>query len=151
MDRVYNFCKSEKRNIDESECATAPKRVKLDDTCRYPPLSLSDIPNEATNQRNMGALEKEFMKSKPSKSVLLELMEQMFCHRRHFVPREAQCVQEILDKYPALSRPDVVSVHAPIKSFQKSLLSSDTFLKFVMSLHFSDYSRDGANNSVSPQ
>ena len=106
MNRVYNVCKSEKRKIDESECATsAPKQVKLED--RYPPLSLSDIPNEATNQRNMGALEKELMKSKPSKSVLLELMEQTFCHRRHFVLHEAQCVQEILDKYPALSRPDV--------------------------------------------
>ena len=41
--------------------------------------------------------------------MVLELMELTYGKRRIFVTRKATCVHEIVDKYPALKMPDVVS------------------------------------------
>ena len=106
--RVYNVYKGEKRKLEDGAAVSEKKRAKITD--RYPPLALSDVSDEATNSRNREALNKELSKKNPIKSTILELMELTYGCRREYIVNEARSVHEILEKYPALSRPDVVSV-----------------------------------------
>lgn len=55
------------------------------------------------------ALQEEMQKSKPRDSVLLPLMRSTFYDRRIFIQNDAASVSDILDHYPALYRPAVVS------------------------------------------
>ena len=109
IDRVYNVYKGEKRKQREEDgdgSSPPRKRKKLLD--RYPPLNPSEISDESTQERHMKALDQELKKEKPWVSALLELMELTFSHRREFVLTAASSVEEILSKYPALRKPDVV-------------------------------------------
>ena len=54
------------------------------------------------------ALNEEMKKPKPRDTVLLPLMKHTFHDRRIFVQNDASSVTEILDIYPALTRPAVV-------------------------------------------
>ena len=48
-------------------------------------------------------------KAKPRDSLLLPLMKSTYHDRRIFIQNDAATVSEILDSYPALRRPAVVS------------------------------------------
>ena len=109
---MYNVYKKEtdgKRKVDDDESQPAAKKPKLSD--RYPSLTLSDVSDEETIARIQLALDKELSNPKPNKQSILELMEQSYSHRRFFVTKKAKCVREILTKYPAFKRPDVVSAY----------------------------------------
>ena len=111
------------------------KRAKITD--RYPPLALSDVSDEATNSRNKEALDKELSKKKPIKFTILELMELTYGCRRDYVVNEARSVHEILEKYPALSRPDIVSVTLAIVvgAIMKKYCIADRFIPHSVQLH----------------
>ena len=55
------------------------------------------------------ALKEEMDKSKPRDSLLLPLMRSTYHDPRLFIQNDATTVADILDQYPALRRPAVVS------------------------------------------
>ena len=55
------------------------------------------------------ALQEEMKKAKPRDVLLLQLMKNTFHDRRMFIQNEAAAVADILEQYPALARPTVVS------------------------------------------
>ena len=55
------------------------------------------------------AICEEMKKPKPRDSLLLPLMKKTFQDRRIFIRSDASAVSEILEHYPALGRPAVVS------------------------------------------
>lgn len=68
-----------------------------------------DIIDSETLDQHMKAIEAEVKKAKPRDSVLLPLMKLTFSHRRMYVQNDATSVHEILEKYPVLARPAIVS------------------------------------------
>ena len=109
IDRVYNVYKGEKRkHTDQEDASTSvPSRKRPKILERYPPLNITAI-DEGTSDRHMRALDLELQKKEPRMNVLLELMELTFNHRREFVLNEASSVDEIIAKYPALQKADIV-------------------------------------------
>ena len=57
-------------------------------------------------------MEDEFKKAKPRDSVL-PLMKSTFKERRMFVQDDAGSVEDILDVFPSLCRPALVSIMSP--------------------------------------
>ena len=84
-----------------------PKKRRIDD--RYPPIDTAAILDQDAHKRNVDALNKEMAKPKPVKTTVLHLMEETFGFRRQFALCDAKSVEEVLQLYPALSRPDAVS------------------------------------------
>ena len=109
IDRVYNVYKGEKRkHTDQEEASSSvPSRKRPKILERYPPLNASSI-DEGTVERHRKALDLELQKERPRMNVILELMELTFSHRREYVLNEASSVEEIVEKYPAFGKPDVV-------------------------------------------
>ena len=70
--------------------------------------SVSEDPRSV--EEHTKALVEEMKKSKPRDAVLLPLMKSTFQDRRIFIQNDAKAVIEILDVYPPLSRPAVVSL-----------------------------------------
>ena len=60
-------------------------------------------------EHNKG-LKEEMKKAKPRDNLLLPLMKKTFCSRRIYIQSEASTVAEILEQYPAMVRPAIVSV-----------------------------------------
>ena len=56
------------------------------------------------------ALHEEMLKGKPRDLVMLPLMKSTFQDRRIFVQNDAVAVADVLEQYPALARPAMVSV-----------------------------------------
>ena len=54
-------------------------------------------------------MEKELGNKKPRAEVLQQLMELTFVTRRKFVLEDASSAQQIIEKFPALKMPDIVS------------------------------------------
>ena len=63
-----------------------------------------------TLEQHRRAIANELGKAKPRDAVLLPLLKSTYGEHRIFVLNEATSVKSILDKYPALSYPAVVSV-----------------------------------------
>ena len=55
------------------------------------------------------AMHEEMKKPKPRDSLLLPLMKKTFHDRCIFIQNDASSVSEILEHYPALARPGIVS------------------------------------------
>lgn len=85
-------------------CANPKKSKRVD---RYPPTDMSISTDDATFERHLSALNKELEKPRPNKEVILELMKNTFSHCRESILDNA-LVADILKKYPALRKPDVV-------------------------------------------
>lgn len=79
--------------------------------CRYPIRILDTVSDDPRSvQEHMKAMVEEMKKSKPRDAILLPLMKSTFQDRRIFIQNEAKSVTEILEVYPALNRPAVVSL-----------------------------------------
>ena len=111
-ERVYNIQKGCKR---KDEAPPASKRPRIG-RGRYPPLNEDSLPDDTTYSRHIAALEKELESKKPMVEALQQLMELTFVTRRKFVMEDASSAQQIIEKFPALKMPDIVStcVHARV-------------------------------------
>ena len=69
--------------------------------------AISDDPRSTAEHTK--AMIEEMKKSKPRDSVVLPLMKSTFPDRRLFVQNDAGNVTEILESYPAFSRPAVIN------------------------------------------
>ena len=107
--------KKAKEALPESVHENEPKRRKkgTDLRRRYPVSSNDtlDMTEDAdTLEQHRKAIANELAKAKPRDAVLLPLLKSTYGERRIFVLNEATSVKSILDKYPALCHPAVVSV-----------------------------------------
>lgn len=108
IDRVYNVEKGHRKRTNDEPCRPSKKRKKGSD--RYPPLSHYNLSDEATQSRNYAAMTKELEKPRPRKDVLMEMMKLTFPHRRQqILSDDCESAQEVIDNFPALSYPDIVS------------------------------------------
>lgn len=116
-ERVRNVikrdCKKLSRPTSEMEGTPVRKKLKGTDILRRYPTSndicSSDLDNPESMEKHMRAISSELAKAKPRDTVLLPLMKSTFAPRRLFVLNDADSVNAILQEYPALSRPAVVS------------------------------------------
>ena len=76
---------------------------------RYPARVLDTIDDTRSLEQHKKAMDEENKKAKPRDSVLVPLMKSTFSERRMYVQSESASVVDILEMYPALSRPAVVS------------------------------------------
>ena len=89
--------------------------------------------NEGTSTEDSTSIEEhlkgvasEMAKEKPRDSVLIPLMRTLFSSRRSYIEHDAEDVNHILEVYPALRRPSVVSEYYTI-SYDGCLLTRVTF------------------------
>lgn len=116
LERIRNVrkrdCKKLSRPIPEGEDPPIKKKRKGSEILRrYPTASDSEtstLDNPESVEKHMKALSTELSKTRPRDTVLLPLMKSTFATRRLFVLNDANSVNGILEKYPALSRPAVV-------------------------------------------
>ena len=123
IDRVRNVikrdCRKTKRAIQESENQPDAKRRKkgIDLLRRYPLNGGSACVEDANSlQEHKKAIDTELGKAKPRETVLLPLMKSTYGERWMFILNEATSVATILNNYPALSRPAIVSLFPKLKS-----------------------------------
>lgn len=115
VERVRNVFKRDSKKAKDSlaePVESEPKRQKKDAGLRrrYPVIRSNTLENADTMQQHRKAISSELGKAKPRDTVLLPLMKSTYGERRMFVLNESTSVQSILDQYPALSRPAVVSL-----------------------------------------
>ena len=85
--------------------------VKNDLLRRYPTRLNEGTSSEdpASIAEHLKGIISEMAKEKPRDSVLLPLMRTLFSSRRSYIEHDAEDVSNILEVYPALRRPSVVS------------------------------------------
>ena len=99
-----------------------PRKKKIKINERYPILNPLVVDNEDSIAAHKAAIEAELAKKKPKDSILVPLMKSTFSSRRPYILDEAISVVQILEKYPALNRPVIVSckpytIHCQCYSF----------------------------------
>ena len=89
------------------------KRRRKDDILARYPVTPNDSSTEdrETIERFKNGIAKELMKSKPRDSILLPLMKSTFNERRMYILGEPVSLANMLDLYPALKRPAIVSIY----------------------------------------
>lgn len=116
VERVQNVIKSDakkgiKRPTDTSECGE-PKRKKGDSAIlrRYPigSVGTSQSEDNATLEQHKKAITTELAKSKPRDTVLLPLLKLTYDERRMYILKGGNTIKEVLEEYPALSKPAIV-------------------------------------------
>ena len=111
MHNVRSACAKKRPPVDEGQ-GTPVKRGRPKGTSllnRYPPLP-EGINDDASNQRNITALQREMEKERPRKDVVLSLLNQTFATRREEIVSDSADVTltSILTKYKALTLPYAV-------------------------------------------
>ena len=114
MERVNNVCKivaKDKKRIGSPEGEQPnPKRNKVDKLIRrYPVTVSSEMADEATMEQHLEAIQEEMEKSKPRDWILLPLMKGTFQNHLLYIRKDATSVKEIMEKYPCLKYPSLVS------------------------------------------
>ena len=115
LERVRNLIKADRKKSRVSqEQETTPKRTKrtVDHILRRYPITVNryDTTDDAeTLQQHLKAISDEMKKVKPRDRVLLPLMKTTFTVRWLFVTKDASNVADILENYPALKLPIIVS------------------------------------------
>ena len=115
VERVRNVLKSDKkkgkRPLDVTEPAE-PKRKKADDAIlrRYPISSSSTNHSQdgESLEQHKKAIRVELAKAKPRDTVLLPLLKLTYDERRMYI-LNGNTVKEVLEEYPTLSNPAIVS------------------------------------------
>lgn len=115
VDRVRNVIKrdSKKGKTPVSEPSTPKRRRKGTELVRRYPVSNTphEIPEDAESlTHHKKALCNELAKPKPRETILLPLMKATYGERRIYILNVTSSVDGIFSRYPALSRPAVVSV-----------------------------------------
>ena len=119
LERVRNLIKQDRKKSRTKDASHAtsdstPKcsRQKMDTMIRRYPVVISrsdSVLDKDTISWHMQALSQEMLKTKPRERIVLPLMKNTFSTRWIFVTKEAKSIKEILQKYPALKFPTVVS------------------------------------------
>ena len=111
LERVRNVLKiARKRGASmpqTTEEKPRPKKNKMNE--RYPILDPLIVDNEESMAAHEAAIEAELTKKKPKDTTLIHLMKSTYFSRRPYILEEAISVSQILEKYPALNRPAIVS------------------------------------------
>ena len=119
LERIRNLIKADRKKSkgspDEHQVLPAPKRNKgTVDTLlrRYPVKSYHSDGSEdkETLDQHFMAISEEMKKAKPRDRIILPLMKTTFSTRWLFVTKDAASAKELLEKYPCLKLPIVVSV-----------------------------------------
>ena len=94
----------------EDQDGARKRRKKTVELLRRYPLGSSEcLENPDTVEEHKKALGKELEKPKPRKTLILSLMKSTYGTRRTYILEHASSVSDLLDKYPAISYPYVVS------------------------------------------
>ena len=115
MHNVRSACAKKRPPIEDGQGTPVkrgrPKGLSL--LNRYPPLP-EGVSDDASNQRNITALQKEMEKEKPRKDVVLSLLNQTFATCREEIVSNSGdvTVTSILSTYKALTLPYAVCVCA---------------------------------------
>ena len=111
MERIRNVIKIDhKKGVQLPQGVAAiptPKKIKKID--RYPELSPFVVDNDESIAEHNTAIEAELRRSKPKDTNIVPLMKSTFASRRPYILEDAVSVKDILERYPALSRPVIVS------------------------------------------
>ena len=83
-------------------------RKKKSSALACPPADDSAFLDVETYHCHLKELGNELAKANPRKEVTLDLMHVTFFNRREYILEEADSVEEILEKFPLLSSPEVV-------------------------------------------
>ena len=116
IERIRNVNKADKKKLitlDEEQAETPKRKRKLiDDLSRRYPVttgnSHSSIDSEAIEQHHK-AITEEMTRANPRERLLLPLMKSTFPVRWCFVKNEAESVKQIMETYPCLKFPIIVS------------------------------------------
>jgi hypothetical protein len=118
LERVRNLIKSDKKKHGRSSSpsnslsvskARKTSSVKEQLIRRYPIKSNDELPEDNSSVcKHLEAVDAEMQKKKPRDSVLLPLFKSTFPVRWHFIKNTAEDVKDILSKYPALKRPQIL-------------------------------------------
>ena len=94
---------------------TREATIKNDLLRRYPTRINDGTSSEdaASIAEHLKGVTSEMAKEKPRDSVVLPLMRTLFSSRRAYIEHDAEDVSNILEVYPALRRPSVVSDFLP--------------------------------------
>ena len=118
VERIRNVNKADKKKnrctAAENDELPTPKRgrkAKSDElTRRYPiPIGSTQPVDYESFEQHCKAIKEEMDKPKPRDRVLLPLMKSTFAARWLFVKNDAESVKEILENYPCLKLPAIVS------------------------------------------
>ena len=117
MERVHNVIKrSQKMAIEAEEKVTedkpkGPKRRRKDEKlARYPITENNEImEDKSTIEKFKSAIGTELARSKPRDAILLPLMKSTYPERRMYILGEPISLFNVLQQYPALKRPAIVS------------------------------------------
>lgn len=115
MERVRNVIKLDRKKtkaaLQVEEGMPKRSRTKTDSLLRrYPSTLGQELIDQETLQQHLKAICSEMEKSKPRERVLLPLMKSTFTSRCLFVRNDASNVVEILEQYPSLKLPLIVSL-----------------------------------------
>lgn len=125
LERVRNLIKADRKKSKGSpdERPTASKRSKgpVDNLVRRYPVKTyqtDELEDKETIDQHFAAIAEEMKKARPRERVLLPLMKTTFPSRWLFVTKDASSVKQILDKYPCLKLPAIVSILYTILYFK---------------------------------
>ena len=114
--RVRNVIKWDSkaaRQTEDRDATPTPKHRKKEvELLRRYPVTNNILQDTGENPESLGehkkAIEKELAKKKPRDAVLLPLMKSTYGDRRIYILNVTCRVSDLLEMYPALSRPAVV-------------------------------------------
>ena len=104
-----------RRPDDDQETPNTKHRKKEVQLLRRYPVTNNILQDTNENPDSLRehnkAIEKELTKKKPRDAILLPLMKSTYGDRRMYILNVLCSVGNLLEKYPALSRPDVVRMY----------------------------------------
>ena len=116
LERIRNLIKADRKKSKEptEQQHSTPKRTKgtVDHILRrYPVTVCHSEPSDdvETMKQHSKAICNEMKKAKPRDRVLLPLMKSTFSARWLFITKDAGSVKQILEEYPSLKIPAIVS------------------------------------------
>ena len=132
LERIRILIKANRKkskSSDEHQVLSTPKRSKgtVDTLLRRYPVkaySTDGAEDKETLDQHFMAISEEMKKARPRDRILLPLMKSTFSTRWLFVTKDAASAKELLEKYPCLKLPIIVSVHTSVQS----ILTNITFL-----------------------
>ena len=119
VERVRNVLKSDKKKGIKRPASVSqpePKRKKTDNAIlrRYPigSAGASHLGDGESLEQHKKAITTELAKAKPRDNVLLPLLKLTYEERRMYILNGGNTIKEVLEEYPALSNPAIVSIHS---------------------------------------
>ena len=118
LESLRNRIKYSRRKLREEDPSKVPPPKKTrettikNDLLRRCPARVNEgasSEDPASIAEHLKGVTSEMAKERPRDSVVLPLMRTLFSSRRSYIEHDAEDVSSIIDVYPALRRPSVVS------------------------------------------